>query len=153
MLFSSIQWNSEWPEMTENDVGLDMPRKSLTFLRVYLLQFDFNVSIDSILLEADCWFQKFKKIVFHIGFSVLIDQMYQKFFLVLIYLQIRPQLWRKQHFWILLSKSQLTVTSFWMFLRWNKFWQCLLDVKVHELSMQKGSINVVSLSVFKLIIF
>ena len=42
-----------------------------------------------------------------------------------------------------LSRSELTVTSCWMFLRWNKFWLCPLDWNVDKLNMQKGSINVV----------
>ena len=48
-----------------------------------------------------------------------------KVLLVPNYLDIPTGPSRKQHFGIHLSKRELTVTSFWMFPRWNKFWLCL----------------------------
>ena len=66
-----------------------------------------------------------------------------KILLVLIYLDIPNRPSWKQYFWIRLSRCDMTVTSFWMFLRWNKFWLPPLDWNVDELNMQKGSINFV----------
>ena len=63
-------------------------------------------------------------------------------------IQTRPS-W-KQHFWIRLSRCELALASFWMFLRWNNFWLFPLDWNVDRLDMQKGSINVQSMSIFKL---
>ena len=48
--------------------------------QLYLLHFAFDVSIDCFLLESDCLFLKLTKFAFYIGFGVLIDPMWHKFY-------------------------------------------------------------------------
>ena len=74
-----------------------------------------------------------------------------KVLLAFIYLDIATRRSRKQYFWNRPSRSDLTVTSFWRFVRWNYFWLCPFDWNVDRLNMQKGSINVLSMLIFKLI--
>ena len=66
-----------------------------------------------------------------------------KVIIVLNYLDIPNPTSRKQRYWIRLSRSEMTVTSFWTFLPYDKFWLRLLDWNFDKLNMQKGSINVV----------
>ena len=70
--------------------------------------------------------------MFYIALGVLIDRIRHSW---------------KQHFWTRLSKFELVVTSFWMFLRRNKFWLSPLDWNVDKLTKRKGSIIVLSLSI------
>ena len=125
---------------------------NLKFLQLYLLHFPFKVSIDSFLLEADFSFLKDMKIIFYIELGVIDWPTVAEVLLVLNYLDIptRPS-W--EPFWICLSRCKLAVTSFSMFLWWNKFWLLPLDWYFDKLNMQKGSINVLSMSTFKLIKF
>ena len=127
---------------------------NLMFLQLYLPHFPFNVSIDGFLLEAGCSFLKKNHENYLLHWTWCLDwPNVTKVLLVLNYLDIPTRPSWKHHFWLRLSRCKLAVTSFWMFLRWNKFWLLPLDWNLDKLNMQKGSMNALGMSIFKLIIF
>ena len=86
-------------------------------LQLYL-HFPFNVSIDSFLSNAGCFFLKDMKIAIYNWLSVLTDQIWQKFFLVLTYLDIPTRTSWMKHIWIRLSRC--------VKLQWHLF-ECFLN--------------------------
>ena len=120
-------------------------------LQLYL-HFPFNLSKDSFLSNAGCFFLKDMKIAIYNWLSVLTDQMWQKFFLVLIYLDISTRTSWMKHIWIRLSRCvKWQWHLFECFFKWNKFSLCPFDCNVDKPNMQKGWINVVGMSILKLI--
>ena len=149
--FSSIQWFSVLPELelTESAVGLAMPRKPISYF-FNSTSFIFPLTIQSI----GCFWSRFfnpkirETCLLHRTWSPDWPNV-AKVFIVLSYLDTPTRFSRKQHFWIRRLRSELAVTSSWTFLRWNKIWLCPIDWNVDNLNLQKVSIIVVSMPIFK----
>ena len=148
--FSSIQWNSEWPGVTEIADDLDMPRYSI-WIFFTSTSFIFLSTFESVVFN---WGRLFIPINHKI---CLLHRTWSpdwpnvgKLLLVLNYLNIPNRPSRKQHFWFRLSRSELEVKCLRMLRSWNKFWLRPLDWIADKLNMQKASSIVVSRSIFKL---
>jgi len=72
-----VQWNPDEPDMPENANGFDMPSYSNSFLRLRLLGFSINLSISTLLLEADLSLLNIMKIMLYVEIGVLIEQKWQ----------------------------------------------------------------------------
>ena len=113
-----MQWNPDGPEMPESAVSLDILRYSNSSLLALLLHFSVKMSIDRFSLEADYSFLNIKDFVLYIGIRILIDQNWQSDISIEISRYSNLSFSKTTHLKIL-SRAELMVICFQMFIRWN----------------------------------